>query len=98
MVTIRLITCNTFVTLCFSCFLKDVTEMNRMTLHRLSKVLQIPVNQLDHVLVTKMIGVNKDLPAVYKALKRDQLVMNAAKSFNLSLADVLSLIESQKHS
>ena len=65
------------------------------TLYRFSKMIQIPANQPDHVLVSKMIGANKDLPAVYKALKRDQLIQQAAKASGKSLQDILNWL---KHS
>ena len=58
-------------------------------------MINIPVNQLDTVLVSKMIGANKDLPAVYKTLKRDQLIQQAAKASGKSLEDVLDWL---KHS
>lgn len=63
------------------------------TLYRFSKMIQIPAAQLDHVLISKMIGADKNLPEVYKALKRDQLIRNAAKASGKSLQDVLNWLE-----
>ena len=56
-------------------------------------MIQIPANQLDNVLVSKMIGSTKDPVAVYKALKRDQLIRNSAKRNGKSFQDILNWLE-----
>lgn len=67
--------------------------IKQATLYRFSKMIKIPVDQLDHVLLSKMIGSTKDPIAVYKALKRDQLISNAAKASGKSFQDVLNWLE-----
>lgn len=67
--------------------------IKQATLYRFSKMIKIPPNQLDHVLVSKIIGVDKNLPEVYKALKRDQIIRNAAKLSGKSFQDVLNWLE-----